>query len=396
MRPDTRFTDRMLYAAACKHRFNLEFNSNFRRTGYSPWYPPNMKALMAQAFWARDWAHARNKSASEIGAFVSKIIIRWAERVHSVSRQKMNNEDAASVLEAERDIIKIMDHYHSVLDVADKVVFRKIVGKRMPVIRRLVEYRLPSYAKRKRGGVSKFTYACILDRLGWEQFEKSKEPVLTVRHFTSSNDPVAMARELHMRIDVVGKLWAASRLMRRPVRLVRFDVVRTKAPAIPRALNCRSCGGKGVHELKAEDANKDPTCKNCGGTGIGAISVGPCDTTYDIWREEVLRYPHLNLEDHMGRAGKTLDDLRRRGETFAYRIMRGYDEEHIESWLSSTYWAIREIEQARKNAVWPRNPHMCNHRIAACPYRRICALGSVNEPLLMKVEEPYPGLMDWA
>lgn len=387
MRPTTRYTDRMLYAAACKHRFNLEFNKDFRRVRQSDWYPANIKTLMAQVLWARDWALAGKKRLGEVDAFMAKLTMRWAERVRLDGGQFMSREDHEAVMECERAITSIERHYQTALPDAPRYVFRKLNTKRCPVVHRRVEYRLPSCASGRPGGPSRYTYACSLDRVVIE----NGEPRLTVRHFTSSGDPVAITRDLGLRFDVAGQLWAASKLLRRPVRVVEFEVVRTKAPSTPRALKCKSCKGEGVALIH----DGDPTCKKCSGTGVGGLGVGACDTTWDIWKDTLAKYSHLNVDDHINRAGKVLDELRRRGETFAYRLHKEFTDKQIDDWCADTYNAIREIDRARKIDTWQRNPHVCNTRKAPCPYRAACA--EVNqEPIFVKVSEDFPGIISWA
>jgi hypothetical protein len=322
---------------------------------------------------------------------------RWRKRVYDAARNAYEHE---AVMDIEREGQLIVLHYQSVHVVYDKQRRgRFLMRDGKPAIRKLVEFALPTNERRKIGGPSKHRFAFLLDGV----VRHGKEPILIVRYFTTNRDPSAVKEDLCSRMDVAGMAWAASKLAKRPVRVVEFDVVRAKAPSFPQMLKCRKCSGSG--SIAVGDTVKDSSvfskstlvdCGSCAGTGHGDISTKACDTTVEIWESTLAKNPHIDQAAAREKAGKLLSELSSRGQSFSYRFQRVITDDEIDSWLADAYEGIREIGAARKRDTWPRNHGACIGKGGHCPYRDICT-GRLDEgaPAFKIVKDTYPGLVTW-
>jgi hypothetical protein len=373
-------------AASCRHRFNIEYVNDYRLANRSRWFPPRVKSLLAEVLYARDLALALNKEPGEVDGIVARAAEKWSRDTRAAST---HDEDLAATMRAiEDDVAGILVHYED----AHASVAHAIKRKGKPVVRRIVEHRLPTFERKKIGGPSKYTVAHLLDRL---TVNEDGEPMLVVRHLTSNADPLDVRTELGHRLDIPGLCWAASKLNRKPVRVVEFDFVRTKPPSIPNTTKCRHC--KDGYCLTEDDSGlkvRKP-CPTCNGTGVGGMSVAACDTTWAIWNSKLEQYKHLDHDKQREAARSLLNRLAKRGESFAYRVRRFVTDEQIDSWLADTYETIREIETARRRGTWPRNPRACAARGSVCPYRRVCAGTLRDEAVYEIADDPYPGLYSW-
>lgn len=373
-------------AASCRHRFNIEFVNDYRLANRSRWYPPSVKSLLAEVLYARDLALALNKKPGEVDGIVARAAANWQRDTRAAC--SIDEDFERTVREIEDDVAGVLVHYEGQHGNVAHAIKRN--GK--PVVRRIVEYRLPTFEKKKLGGSSKYSAAFLLDRLTTNE---DGEPMLVVRHLTSNADPLDVRTELGHRLDVPGLCWAASKLYRKPVRVVEFDIVRTKPPSEPRTTKCRHCvNGYRMTEDDAGLKVRKP-CTTCNGTGVGGVSVAACDTTWAIWNRKLEQYKHLDHDQQREAARSLLNKLAKRGESFAYRVRRSVTDEQVDTWLADAYETIREVEAARRRGTWPRNPNACVARGSVCPYRRVCAGTLRDEAVYEIADDPYPGLYSW-
>ena len=383
------YTQRMLDVATCRERYQIEYMRNLRRSGFSIWSPPTLKRLLAEMLYARDYSIALKKTKREVEALVSRAAQMWMVNVKKDMRfgPKQLTDLAAIELEG----IGILKHYEEVNE-KDYTELKFPKRKKKPIARHYIEHRLPSFEKKKQGGTSKHSFAFLLDRVT----EKNGEYVLTVRHLTSNRDPREVRRELETRMDIFGNVWAATKLLRKQVAWVEFDVVRTKVPSEPHVLNCKTCGGKGIVATKIAWGDLDD-CDKCNGTGIGGLSKRPCDTTLEIWKRKAQRLTHLDQGKVEADSEVLLNVLKERGETFAYRIKVPVEESQMDDWLKDTYEQIREIEAAKKRGTFPKNTSQCNSAGRRCPYTTYCYRGVAleKEPYFKKETDICSELVTW-
>jgi len=193
---------------------------------------------------------------------------------------------------------------------------------------------------------------------------------LVVRSFTSGS----LDRIHH--VPWYGLVWAAEQLARRPVDRVIQDIVRTKAPSIPAPIKCRSCGGTGLVDVKADPMPiqtthvGSDTCPMCDGTGVGGISRAACDTEAWVLEREITRHPHLI--DERARHMETLSRLYATQHKFVQRREILIPPGRVDRWLRATAEAVREITARRKEGYWPERQSPCEVRGVTCPYLPVC------------------------
>lgn len=388
-RPKTRYTQRMLDSASCRHRYELEFVKNLRRRESEKWFPPKLKDLVSELLFARDYAIARGFKGGEVNNLVNRMERKWWETVRANRYAKQEHiEDAREFIETAR---RIVDHYSDSqkIDIIAKYVKRK----KSPIVRMIIEHRLPTFEKKKIGGPSKYTFASSIDRV----FREGDEYKLLVHHLTSSVDPAEVRYELARRIDIYGTVWNAEKFLKKKISTIVFDVVRTKPPAIPTLINCKKCKGSG--SIKQDDGYHIE-CPKCAGMGIAYVSTRRCDTTAEIWIGQYQQYAYkgeASTAKYKEQAEELIGHLAGRGNTFSYRVEMAVSRETIDMWLADTYEQIRELAAAARRGTYPRNTSQCGSTHAACPYRTQCAgLNDKNSEVFFRlVEEAYPGLKTW-
>lgn len=387
IRPESRITARMLWSLQCPRRYEIEFRNDYRLKGYRPppW-PPSMKSLLHAALRERDKANVRERFLSGPpdplrGKVAVESVLRvYADQLRKVRGVASYDEVKRSDAEIDKlieDARRVLSHYddseHAPLDFASD-------GERRPLVDRLAEIQVFDwiYVERVAGVVKR------------EQLP----PAVLVRHFTSTVDPVDVARELEMNLGLVGQMWAASQLIGRPVTEALVDVVRTKPPAIPDTVQCRSCRGGGVTKGKVDGETfiNAESCSKCGGTGFGGMSKKPCDTTIEIWDATVTERG-LDIGEQRERCAETVRKIEERGESFAYRVVVEVPFAAIEAWEQDMVAAADLIPHYKKTGFWPRNPNACAGRTGYCKYRKVCSHhGEEDIAWFTRTVEPYPGL----
>jgi len=362
----SRVYTQLMLDQACRRRYKIDYELGCRLSGHSLWLPVSVKDCLREVFYYRDAAIASKNHKMD---FEARGYTKWFRRVtENISRDL----PAIELAKVEKTVYGIIEQYTRAHGNTEQKV-RYVQSKGKPVVRHLSIFSVRRCDEGKLGGPTQNKFAVILDGL-WKD---SSTPVLTVRHFTSQSDPEKVKKYLESNLEVPGMLYAASLIARRPVRVVQFDVVRTKSPSMPTFLKCRKCGGDG--------------CEECAKTGYGAISSKPCDTTAAVWREALGAYPHI--ETISPEADRLLAVLESRGDTFTYRHYKTYSDANIAEWMQDTYEKIRDVEAARKANRWPRNHSACRQYGHLCRYARFCS--GAEGPDLVQFNEEYPGLVTW-
>ena len=390
-RPLRRLTPRMMATvASCRARYKYEFEDGLRRRsgGSFPW-PPRLKDLLREVFWARDEAMAEWGDSDSWDALLSAVLEEWAKLVRdrapaNIDRARLDTSITSTALEARA----IANHYQNVHHggFSDPQIWR---DKHGPVVRRMVEFKPPipldrdgSYRVR-----SRYSLAITLDKV----VSIHGVPWLVVRHFTSDRDRESVLADLKQRMDWRGHAWGAAEAIGCGVAGILFDVIRTKPPSRPGTVQCRHCKGSGESVDPVTTAKAE--CAQCAGTGVGGLSKQACDTTTEVWKDTLMRYPHLLTDEHAAIHRDAVLRLRERGETFAYRALVKVPREALVEWMFDTYATIKELDAARRHGRWPRNTAACLGRAGACPYRAPCsAVGQERDTFLFdKVDEAFPG-----
>lgn len=386
-----RYTQRMLDAASCRQRFFIEHVKNFRLSNSERWFPPRLKDLLAELLFARDWAIANDKGEEHIETMMNRMERRWWSEIEA--KHNINPRLREEMMAISAEAFRIANHYSECNRI--DLIGKPLRKKQKPVIREIVEHRLPSFEKKKRGGVSRYSFASLIERV----IDDGGYRKLFIRHFTSSTDPKEVRLELERRMDVWGTVWNAEKFFRKKIDSIVFDVIRTKSPSDPALLKCKQCKGSGKVKKRDVDQKVLVSCDKCGGDGIEAVSTKKCDTTVEIWTRCYHKYRGKSSTPHYKNAAEELiGALCDRGNTFVYRVEVQVDGAKIEQWLSDTYESIREIEQLSKRNTYPRNHSQCKTGFNGCPYRSYCS-GAASEQsgeIFFKVSpEEYPGLHTW-
>jgi len=402
-RPYRRLTPRMLSTlASCRARFKTEHEDNLRRRsgGSYPW-PPRLKDLLRELFWARDEAMCEWGDCDSWDRLVEVIIYHWEMLARSYAPARIDSDELVKTIKATAEEARqIVNHYQNVHHggFSEPRVWR---DKRGPVVRRMVEFKPPvpcdrdgSYMVRSRHSV-----AICLDKV----VSIHGVPWVVVRYLTSDRDREQVVADLKRRMDWRGHAWAAAEEIGCGVAGVLFDVIRTKPPSRPATVKCKSCRGTGRSEEWKSYPGGIPEgqtperigidCPNCAGTGVGGISKQACDTTAEVWKDTLMSHQHLLTEKHAAIHKDAILRLVERGETFAYRAHQKVPREALVEWMFDTYGLIKELDGARRHGRWPRNTSACLGRAGACPYRASCgAVGREREEFVFdKVEDLYPG-----
>lgn len=390
-RPPGRFTQRMLDTAGCRHRFGIEYVNNFRLSDHEKWLPARLKDLVSELLFVRDWSVAKGNDEDKTKLLMSKMERKWWDVVVT-----NRNATADQIEEANRireEARSIANHYSESqrIDLVQKVLQKK--GK--PVVRFIFESRLPSFEKKKKGGLSKYSFAGLIHKA----IRDDGENKLFIRHMTSTTDPSEVRKEVERQIDIYGSVWIAEKFFKRKMDKIIIDIVRLKSPAIPTLNKCKKCKGVGKKEKEVSGNKVLVDCESCSGDGIGAVSVKRCDTTMEIWARLYHQYKgRMDSAHYRQQAEDLIGELYARGNTFSYRIEMPVDRAMIDQWLSDTFEQIREIESAKKRGVFPRNSSQCGTGHTSCPYRTICsgAIAKRQSEVFYKLnEEDYPGIDTW-
>ncbi len=408
IRPDRQITPLMLSTlSSCRHRYEIEYERGLRRQGAGRYsWPPRLKDLLKELFLARDVAIAEWDHGVDWGRLVSGVKYHW-ERLHLERKMPhwVDPSEAVKTIKAITDEAeKIFDHYHEIhgQGFAEHRIRR---DKKGAIIGRMVTFKPPipmdrdgSYRVR-----SRYNLSVRLDKV----VNIHGVPWVVIRHLTSNRDREAVLAELKLRIDWRVRAWAATEEIGCGVGGVLFDVIRTKPPSRPSSVKCRKCQGTGGVvtnvAVPVNDEDGKPTgrkleprhdeCAACAGTGVGGISKQACDTTGTIWKDTLMRYPHLLTEQHAAIHKDTVLRLKERGETFSYRILHKVSKDALVDWMFDTYGALKELDSARCSGRWPRNTGACVGRAGQCPYRSFCAASDQERDsyLFDRISDPYPG-----
>jgi hypothetical protein len=348
--------------AQCKRRFFIEYIQNFRR--HKTDRNERLKQALSKAFVLRDM---HRTAGSSFRKMFEHVIAQVFTKAFPEASQEAEHSNATAVLE----------YYDTVHDYDRSVSFA--LDKGAPRIGVILEENI--------GG--RITFACNVDRLEYWQ----GSPVLVVRHFTSSKERGRVEHELSCRLDVMGPLYAASCLLKTAVTRVRFDVIRTKPPAIPKTLLCKTCKGTGLIQNNSDNW---PKCGVCHGTGCGGMSTAKCDTTIEIWEATLDSHKNLNRNAVLEQNKTMLDDLRKRGDCFSYSLNVRFGRQQLVNWKTETRAIVADLRTNFVNNHWPRNVYACARNGMLCPYITMCS-GKAKEDAAVfhKVEEPYPGLYNY-
>ena len=276
------------------------------------------------------------------------------------------------------DALDILSYYELGNLYDSEILFA--IDNSIPYIGQIVQHRI--------GGENQF--ACSVDRL---EYDKGV-PVLTVRHLTSSKDRGRVEHELSCRLDVLGQLWAVSCKLKVPVLDVRYEVIRTKSPAVPKTTICKACSGAGLID---DDTDEWPKCEKCSGTGVGGMSTAKCDTVVNVWKSELDNHEHLDRDSIIEANKGLLDALHERGDVFVYELHKKFKKEQLTQWR---YWMqaiIGEVDLCVISKSWPCNVYACSRNGVICPYSKVCSGNAGEEAgVFHRVEEDFPGLYDSA
>jgi hypothetical protein len=215
---------------------------------------------------------------------------------------------------------------------------------------------------------------------------------LLVRKVTTSSRVVDQIIEVRKSLDWISHWWLANRKLG-PVSGILYDVIRPKAPQVPKRNQCRRCSGSGRIKVgkqpgvPVQEGPEPPSdsyeCGACHGSGLDEISSAPCDTTPAIYRSALMdRY---GAEDKWPvKLASMCRDLERWGDSFAHRVFLPINPTMADEVEKDLYMTTREMIVSRKTERWPRSFGACRGRGAECPLLRICAgMVSEDEPLLV-------------
>lgn len=181
---------------------------------------------------------------------------------------------------------------------------------------------------------------------------------------------------------------------------VMYNVVRSRAPSEPattkckkckgygftKAVACAACGGQGcVDDPVLGDSVDCPACggrgatrgagsadcEACAGTGVGGISRKQIDTTPEVYRRVLRRYPHVQEADY----ADFIDGLRNAAPYF-YRFNVAVLRDEMRQWFQDTLLVGRQIATAihRSPMAVTHNLAACNMPGRPCRYRELCYL----------------------
>jgi hypothetical protein len=58
---------------------------------------------------------------------------------------------------------------------------------------------------------------------------------------------------------------------------------------------------------------------------------------------------------------------------------------HLEEWLETTHYWIKQVEKAAESGYWPPNQESCS-KYAGCQFRRVCAKAPEVRDLVLRTE----------
>jgi len=404
-RPVRRLTRRMYETfALCERRYWIEYERDFRRdVQFDPW-PPSKKSVLGMLLTRRDVHMSVGGDLARLPELFSSylksdLLPFWHQRTMEAGMDPNGFMDDLGRLAREYELNRILAHYCKTHSGDGPKLWLKGKTKR-PIIDTMHESKPPIVCECSGAGCEKCNGTGFRRRSRWSYAAKldgvvsiEGEPWVLVRKFTSTVDPEEMRKELDLRLDWIGHVWLASELIGQTVKGILFDIVRTKPPSLPATVKCTSCKGVGTVPVNKDGTEEVADCPECVGSGVGGMSKAGCDTTEELWlREAQLQLTPAQLQEVPTKHSELLDKLRERGESFAYRHPVPVSKFAVQEWLRDFYHTTRELDMAKRENRWPRNPASCLCKGSKCPYRRPCRNDEdEKEAWYSKKVEMYPG-----
>ena len=212
-----------------------------------------------------------------------------------------------------------------------------------------------------KGTPSHWRYAGIMDLVVRDR-EDSRIKIVDHKS-TSHTNREAYTAELELDPQSRGYCLLWSTLHGEPADFI-FDVQRSKIPTIPATTVCPKCNRK----IKKDPGFTDPNCPTCAGTNVKGITARKdLDTTPDVYRAILDKYPHLDANDpqHV----EALMRLEAKADSWLYRVELSYQAEELEDYHREAYEVTREMSEA---GYWTRNLGACFAPGRVCAFRHLC------------------------
>jgi len=235
----------------------------------------------------------------------------------------------------------------------------------------------------------------IIDRI---VRERKTNRVLVIESKTTGDTPVGYMTgawsRAQSRLYLLGaEHWLKEQGVDSTADGIIYDVVRKKVPSVPKMTQCRTCKSTGEMDkptleryakrmkkknpakalfaegqLQSMGESDSAPCPECEGTGVGGISRAACDTTVDVFRATVEKYPHIKEAEYL----ETLLKLEQVGDVrFMNREEFFVERKKQYEWMLDAYFKAREIDTMR---YWYRNESACD-RPFPCAFSRLCIDG---------------------
>ena len=214
-----------------------------------------------------------------------------------------------------------------------------------------------------RGFASSWEYEGTIDLL---LRDKGKRLWLFEHKTTSETNRDRYELALQLSAQPRGYLYLAQHAFREQPYGVIYNVIRKKLPTVPAGIQCKKCKGEKV--VTEKGAAGPTTCVKCAGTGVESLSqkLG-VDSTGEVFRHEIAKYPHLKESDY----AEILERLDARGDVFLYRFEFDVSAKDLKDWRDDTYRVAAAIMNA-KRIGYSHNFEACNAPGRPCQFRQLC------------------------
>lgn len=210
---------------------------------------------------------------------------------------------------------------------------------------------------------------------------------IVVRDYkTTTDNPDSFEAKLAIDTQMTGYLHAVRDLLRRgaleradgqllpaladdAVGQVQYDVLRRKAPTVPKVNKIKKADGFCLELLKDWKGREEQEGRN-----YGLVSVDKrIDTRVDFYRDAIVEQEQRGLPRTQAQDA-LLEALTAKGDTFFRRFEYWRDPEETERWRKELWIEGRQMrEAARAPSLRLRNPGYCTGFMAKrCEYQSVC------------------------